>query len=339
MHCKYLSVQFLMMMWMRELPSRPASLAIVLVGACFLKAGAPTADPEDRVVPAVRAYVSAYKKSLTAILADENRHQRVILQSTPDPMMPVARNTKAEVYFAFVDSEHTWMAIRQFTSVDGAPVTDSPDLRSSLLTSATASVAATFKAFNSRFDLGRAIRNFGEPTLALELFDLSRKSRVDFERKRSSSLSGETLVTLSFREISGTDTLIRDLALESVPAAGEFTVDAITGSVRHSLLNVTLGTMSVELETTYVLNTKLELWAPSRFVEHYRDIVPVPSSPHNERRSSGIDEVLCESIYTNVRRFETTSRIKSPPGDRPRSGLTALPAPGTIFSLDPRIRR
>jgi hypothetical protein len=55
----------------------------------------------------------------------------------------------------------------------------------------------------------------------------------------------------------------------------------------------------VRLETTYAPDEKLGLWVPSVFTEWYR------GSPDGE------DEmIVCESAYSNYRRFEVVGRIK-----------------------------
>ena len=123
------------------------------------------------VVDAAAAYVKTYQEELSFVIADEIYTQQVRNQVPPDNAMPRSRTLKSELFFMFAPADRTWMAIRDVTQVDGKPVDHRPDLKSALQTLPAQQVAGTFKTYNSRFNLGRVIRNFNEPTLSLLVLD------------------------------------------------------------------------------------------------------------------------------------------------------------------------
>jgi hypothetical protein len=191
------------------------------------------------------------------------------------------------------------MAIRDVLAVDGRPVAERPDLPEALRTLPPREVAATFKTYNSRFNLGRTFRNFNEPTLGLLVLDEEHRRRFSFDRTRVELVDGETLVTLSFRERES-PTLIRDRERGRVFSRGQLLVEAGSGRVRRTTLTAKLPGVQVMLTTTYAADARLGIWVPATFRESYE---------YSIRRDER-EVIECEAAYTNYRRFETSVRIK-----------------------------
>ena len=198
-----------------------AASAVTLVAAT--SAATP---PQGDVTPALlktlqasRAYVRDYEEKLTFIVADEDYEQQIRDQVPIEGSMPQGRKMKSEVDFIFAPQTGTWMAIRDVVSVDGKPVADRPNLMTLLGTTPAAQVDATVKARNSRFNIGRTVRNFNEPTLALQMLDANRASSVEFKLAGTQTDHGTSLATLAFRE-PGPTSLIRDLRGQPAPSTG-----------------------------------------------------------------------------------------------------------------------
>src|ERR1700683_2858216 len=271
-------------------PGLPVLLAVLVAGPSAL-AGAPrqAAPRLDDIVAALHHYVHDYEDTLTLIVADESYLQRVY---SPAAKVPVraTRQTTSEVFFAFTPTSKEWLAVRDVESVDGQAVTNRPDVASLLASTPAKEVASTLKTYNSRYNVGGVYRNFNEPTLSLELFDLVHHENLAFELKRLDAGSGVLLATLGFRE-RGAPPLIVDLDQHPVQSSGEVTVETATGRVRKILLKSPIDEVISELETTYRHDPKLDLWLPVEFVEHYT--------------AAGVDEeIVCRATYTNFRRFE-----------------------------------
>jgi hypothetical protein len=83
-------------------------------------------------------------------------------------------------------------------------------------------------------------------------------------------------------------------------ARGALLVDTETGTIYRTRFTLRDGDVEVELQTDYVLDTRLELWVPSRFTERYDAL--------GDRRRREL--IVCEALYTNYRRFDVRGRIK-----------------------------
>jgi hypothetical protein len=260
-----------------------------------------TASPQDpmsvrALVPKATAYVTHYQQQLTSVVADEDYTQEILAQAPLDPSMPRQRRLRSEVFFVFEPQGQQWMAIRDTILIDGVPLLDRPDVRGAFETLQPAAVAHRFSQLNSRWNLGKIVRNFNEPTIALLVFEGVRAGRFSFDRKSVSRRPDGTLVTLEFRERER-PTLIGDLSGRPVYSRGEVVMEP-GGRIRHTTFRVETGGVRVELTTEYGPNEKLGIWVPTVFRERY------------ERRRGNRELVVCAATYTNYRRFGVSTRIK-----------------------------
>jgi hypothetical protein len=259
------------------------------------------------VVAAAAAYIANYEQELTSILADELYIQTIVMQIPGDSGMPRVRRTNSEVFFMFAPGSHDWMAIRDVMTMDGRDAAERPDIREALRTLPAREAALKFKAYNSRFNIGRTYRNFNEPTLSVLVFDEKHRDRFSFDRKRVERTADAVLVTIAFRERKS-PTLIYDLNRGRVLSTGEVVVEAGSGRIRSAVLRGKIGAMKLELTTTYAPDERLGIWVPAVFREKYEHGENPGSKPIESRTE--YEHVTCEARYSNYRRFETAVRIK-----------------------------
>jgi len=277
-------------------------------GVIGLAAAQTPAAPLDPLVAAASAYVERYQEQLTSVVADETYTQHVRAQVPRDRGMPPSRVIRSEIFFLYVPG-FDWMAMRDVATVDGLPVTDRPDLKEALRHVAAPEVARRFKEYNSRFNLGRVVRNFNEPTLALLVLDPKHRGRFTFTRRRDARIQGVPVQTMGFREV-GTPTLVRDLEGRPVFATGEITVERDTGRVRRTLLALRIGSVSLTLSTRYDEAPRLGILVPARFGERYEDGV-APATRDRAQGPTGIyEDIVCGATYTNFRRFEVKAIVR-----------------------------
>ncbi len=289
---------------------RPLLPLAVLLALTGLQPQAAPAQPSvEQTLSEMRAYLDQYRTDMAFVIADERSTQRIVRQTPIVKDAPTSRRTQAEVHFKFVDIDQTWMAIRDFVRIDDQPVTSHPDLKAALQSQGLAQVAKTFKAFNSQFNVGRTVRNFNEPTLALGVLEAKRAPQFHFTRKGVRTTNGVTVVTLSFKDLPGPHALIYDLRLRPAAVEGELVVEQGTGRIHRTMLKVVMGNVNAELTTTYERSAVLNLMVPTLFREHYEDGVDHSGTAMLDF-SAQYESIVCESRYTNFRRFTTTSRIK-----------------------------
>lgn len=296
-------------------------MRIGLLLAVGLSLGAAVVPPEaqgqpdnthvDAVVAVAADYVKGYQRELTAIIADEDYQQLIIAQTPREESMPRVRNLRSEVFFMFAPAADDWMAIRDVAAVNGKEVQDRLNPREALRSTPPEEVAKTFKAHNSRFNLGLIRRNFNEPTLSLLFLDDRYRPNVTFTRKGAQTRSGVTWVTVAFTEKSGPDTLVHDRSGEPAPSKGEFVIDAATGRIRQAWMVTTIGQLTADFTTEYTADSRLGIWVPSRFTEHYVNGARVQNAgdPRTQIRTR-FEEIRCLAKYTNYRRFEVKVIIK-----------------------------
>lgn len=257
------------------------------------------------LVDTAASYVKSYQHELTSVVADETYTQHVVAQVPRDGLRPLKTTLTSEIFFMFTVG-HDWMAIRDVRAVNGAALAGRPDLRQALQQLPAPEVAGRFKAYNSRFNVGRVSRNFNEPTLSLLPLDDRHRARFTFEGARVRQAREGRLVTLTFKERRD-PTLIRNLDGGHAFAGGEVTVEPVTGRVVNAILAVTIDSVRVTLSTNYAFEDRLGIMVPVRFGEHYQDGIPPRPSVKTRPR---YEEIRCEAVYTNFRRFEVTARIR-----------------------------
>lgn len=290
-----------------------------LFSACGVLSLAFAQAASDPLVGAAAAYVRDYQQQLTAVVADETYSQHVRAQVPRDRGMPSTRVLQSEIFFMFTPG-YDWMAIRDVAEMDRRPVGDRRDIRKALMTLPAPQVARTFKQYNSRFNLGRIVRNFNEPTLSLLPLDDRHRGRFTFERRGTRRAGGSTLTRIGYRETAG-PTLVRNLRGENVFASGEYAVDE-AGRVLRAMMALQIGTVTMTLTTTYERDERLQMLVPVRFGEHYRDgtdaKAPRPLGPvaapsvvrQAPQETAYFEEIVCEATYTNFRRFEVKAIIR-----------------------------
>ena len=286
-----------------------ASAAIAAAMPLVLTAAAPApAQQEARVVArfvdAAADYVRRYQAELTSVIAEEQYSQEVRAQTPRKGDTPLDTRISSEVFFMFTPG-HDWMTIRDVLAVDGRALDTRPDLRAALRDLPAPQVAARFKAYNSRFNVGRVHRNFNEPTLSLLVLDDRHRKRFTFTRAKARQGDHPAQVRLAFRE-SKRPTLVRDLDGKPAYSMGEFTLDPATGRVDEIRLSLAVGRLTVVLETIYERDARLGIHVPVRFTEHYVD----GRAPRDGRARGRHEEILCEATYSNFQRFAVQTRIK-----------------------------
>ena len=239
------------------------------------------------VVSAASKYVVDYETKFKFVIADETYGQATFDSERRETGR---RSIKGELFLTFIPAD-------DFIEVDGTPVADREDLRTLLQKGETSSIVRSVLTRNARFNLGSIVRNFNEPTLALLILEPKRVNGFSFDREEILQVAGRTKVRLSFRE-RDRPTLVRDANGRPVYARGELTIDAETGRVEHTIIELVDGPILARLTTTYAFDEKVEMWVPAGFAERY------------ERTKGEREVILCDADYTNYRRFEVTARIK-----------------------------
>jgi hypothetical protein len=273
-----------------QTPLLSAWLALSLSAGVFAQASVSTSTKS--VVAAAAAYVESYNAKMQYVLADELATQRVTFAG---PVHDQKRTTKADVFITFLPAESVWIAARDVREVDGTAVNDENNIRAMMARAPLSRLGAVIAQKNAQFNIGSISRTFNEPTLALLIMTDKHRGRFKFDGKRA---PGDTRVTLSFKE-QGRPTLIVGTNGAPVYTTGALVVDPATGRIESTRLELTMGTVTAKIETTYAEDAKLNFWVPSLMRETYL------------QTARGFEEEIdVESRYSNYRKFDTSVIIK-----------------------------
>ncbi len=277
-----------------------ASVAVALAALLIAPAHAwqQSAQPDlstKALVAAAARYVASYHEQFKFLLADEEYTQSVY--DTAGNRIQ-ERHMKGELFLTYLPGDRDWIAVHDFAEVDGEPIPNRDDVRVLLQKSDVRGVAARIANRNAQFNIGRLGRNFNQPTLPLLLLGPQRIKTVSFDRQEVVELRDRTVVGLGFRERER-PTLVRTAQGRSLYARGTITIDALTGRVERTEIEVASDVAVSRLTTEYGLDEKLGLWVPTVFRERY------------DGSFGGSREVIHgEAKYTNYRRFEVIGKIK-----------------------------
>jgi hypothetical protein len=246
-------------------------------------------------------YVSVYQEQFAFLLADEVTVQRVFSGTRPPTEPAASRTTRGEVFITFLDGRRHWTIVRDVAEVDGLPAADRVDLTSIIGREDADTLARRLFALNARYNIGRVLRNFNDPMLALLALNHTHRPRFAFDLGRVDRRDpSQPLATLRFRERER-PTLVRSTTGASVYARGEITLEAATGIVRRTSVTFDADDIEAELTTHFEREDRLGLWVPAIFTERY-------TSTRDRREVTTV-----ESRYTNYRRFEVKARVRPGP--------------------------
>jgi hypothetical protein len=86
---------------------------------------------------------------------------------------------------------------------------------------------------------------------------------------------------------------------ERVYSTGEIVVEAGTGRIRRTLLELKYGPVVAQLTTDYARAPTLDMFVPIRLHERYE-----------QGRGNRHELIVCDARYSNHRRFEVNVRIR-----------------------------
>lgn len=276
--------------------TRRMFLGVVLVAVTSVTSAQQRVDTTPRAVLAkATEHLKAYQEALQFVIADEATVQEVVsLKGT----RLARRETTAEFFLAYVAGDGGWLAVRDMLTVDGKTVEDREDLRALLNRGSIGRIGRAVADRNARYNIGTVARNFNDPMLALVILDPKHQSRFKFSRQSVGQEGDATLVTLTFEE-RDRPTLIRGSDGAPIFTKGTLVIDALTGQLHRSQIDMRDRRTTASLTTTFEFVEKLKLRLPATMEESYRHEAPDRG-----------EIVNAASKYTNYREFSVSVRIR-----------------------------
>jgi hypothetical protein len=277
----------------------PADRIAVLLALCLVgiaTAGAAAADdrPSRRdVLRRAGDYVAAYFEQLPRLVATETTTQRATRADDAGDN-GVIRRLRAEFGWYPLPDEFHVMGCRDVVEVNGLPVTADRQRLATLLHGgrATANEVRVTLEESARYNLVPGSRNFNLPTAAMHFLHPDMQPRFSWKRRSSREAA---VWELEYRE-KRRPTIVRTGEGRAVPSRGRVRIDARTGAVIRTVLELKIDEQGVTywLAVDFSPVDQLELRLPSTMMERF---------------DSGDVTVIGRASYSNYRQFATSARI------------------------------
>jgi hypothetical protein len=244
----------------------------------------------DEVLKRSAAYVAAFHKQLSGIVAEETYRQ----DSTSNAAFVnfatsgQSRTLKSDLLLVKPADSDRYVELRDVFEVEGQPVRDRQARLEGLLRNPTKDSDAQIRAIleaSAAHNIGAIQRNINTPLMALQILDTANQSRFTFKHIDKSKpvfqsakdrAINETAVfrvstemwTIEFRE-RNRNTLIRTPDGKSLPAKGRFWIDPSNGSVLISELVVDGGGVLATVTVSYQSEPLMGFLVPVEMRESY----------------------------------------------------------------------
>jgi hypothetical protein len=160
----------------------------------------------------------------------------------------------------------------------------------------------------ARFNIGQVVRNFSDPTLALQFLDPVYQPRFTFTLSAKRKVNGVDAWQLVFAE-HRQPTVIDSDGHEIFAEGSVWVAVSDAAVVRTSARWEDARTNTrANMVVNYRRDPKLEMWVPARMVESYAQN-RVSSEGHPPRFVTVNEQIECVATYSNFRRFETSGRL------------------------------
>jgi hypothetical protein len=261
--------------------------------ACIVSLLIPAAvhadDPQlAKLLAAVAQYVEAYEPQLSAMVAEEEYHQKVRRGRHREE-----QRTVSDFLFLKLPGALHWVGFRDVYSIDGQPLRDPQDRFHEILNRGgdVERQAVELAAENARFNIGEVVRRINVPTLVLGWLGREPQRRFEFALEGRKTISGTRCRVVAFRERE-TPTLIRSRDDTDVPSSGSFCAST-DGRVWMTELKPHGRVGRATVTVTYRLDPPLAMLVPHEMRERYRE-----------------DRIECAARYSKYRRFSVTTRVR-----------------------------
>lgn len=246
----------------------------------------------DPLVAKAVAYVEAYERELSGIVAEEEYVQRWSFPGS----FPEMRRLRSDFLMVKLKPSDPWVPFRDVFEMNGTPVRDRDERLQRLFLEAPATAAAEARRItdeSARFNLGRFRRNINVPTLPLEFLRAGAHEGFRFRLAGEEEIDGTPTIRLSYDERQR-PTIIRSSRGRDVPAAGRLWIDPRDGAIRRTLLRTTFDLLAMQIVVTY---------CPCEWG------VLVPCTMLETIRFSQ-EELRATATYSNFRRFQVVVESK-----------------------------
>jgi formylglycine-generating enzyme required for sulfatase activity len=209
--------------------------------------------------------------------------------------VPASRHRELKSDFLLVKvGPADWLPFRDVFEVDGQAIRDRQDRLAKIFLQPTATALEQAKQIaveSARYNIGAMQRTINTPTLALVFLQLDTQARLRFTVGKRDAGVGANVWIVEYREESR-PTLVRGIRDSDIPASGRFWIDAETGRVPKTELNLETAGVRARVTTSFRRDERFQIDVPFEM---------------NEQYSLDRGQVSGTATYGRFRRFDVNS--------------------------------
>jgi hypothetical protein len=280
-------------------------------------AGAATLDD---VLARLTTYLADYVRDFSAVVAEERYQQQLHYEGGVGPWersykqggpvisvpLDLKRELRSDYLLVRLPGQDGWIPFRDVFAVDGRPVRDREERLSKLFLDSPAAALTDARRIadeSARYNVGELERSINTPTLALQLLEPEKRSRLSLRKRGEELVEGVPTWRIDYSETKR-PTVVRQPTGEDVPLSGTFWIDPQWGRIIKTLVTVSVtsrvreyGRVRADGRVTvlYRPNDALGIWVPAEMKEYHQ----FPGRT-----------ITCSATYSNFRRFQVTTEEK-----------------------------
>jgi hypothetical protein len=246
--------------------------ALLVVAAAILLSGSGLAAQTvtlDSVMSRATAYVATFVEKFSNVVTEERYEQAV---RRPGQVGADRRELRSDLVVIKDETPFGWIVLRDVFEVDGKPVRDREERLTKLFTQPSADVrvqAARIADESARYNIGPGVRTTNTPELSILFLQASLQPRFTFTLGSRERSMGERVWIVEFRE-QARPTLVRGEKDADLPASGRFWVDADTGQIVQSEINLRPTAARWIVTTVFKPEERLGIAVPVEMREYYQ---------------------------------------------------------------------
>jgi hypothetical protein len=244
---------------------------VVIAAAAVLSGSAPAAQSVtlEAILGRATMYVSTFLDKFSNVVTEERYRQAV---RSPSRVGADRREMRSDLIVIKDGTPFGWTVLRDVFEVDGKPVRDREERLTKIVTQPSADAraqAARIADESARYNIGPGVRTTNTPEMSILFLQKSLQPRFTFRLGERDPSMGDQIWIVEFRE-QGRPTLIRGDKDSDLPAFGRFWIDASTGQVRQSEINLRPPAARWIVTTTFEPDARLGIAVPIEMREYYQ---------------------------------------------------------------------
>jgi hypothetical protein len=296
----------------------PVRLAAALVGMALIAGAARAQAPSAAaLVSAAGRYALTFADDFSSVVAEEDYVQDSSTgrlgqnRGTAGRGKPAHRELKSDFLLVEPPGESSWLPFRDVFEVDGEAVRDRNQRLERLFLGGSADAVAKANEIakeSARYNLGEMTRTVNNPVLVLAFLQPDFQPHFTFALDRQDPEAGADVWIVTYRE-TGRPTFIRAAYDRDMPAHGRVWIEAATGRVLRTELNLEDNSVVAQITTRFALAEGFRIAVPSEMREEYT----LGAAVRQQQRLTGI------ATYGRFRRFnvQADEDVALPPAAPP----------------------